>query len=85
MKLPRLTNRRPIGHIINRAARESLGAAVGHSYLYRDNLETHLAAGRRRGAHNDVVAPGGQPGDAVDITGVFVWGLSAIDGGDAYE
>jgi hypothetical protein len=64
--------------IIDRAIREVLGPRKGRNFLYvraTSTLPPNIAVS---------VAPGGQPGGAVDVTGAWLWGVSAWGGTDEF-
>lgn len=82
MKLSRLSQRRPVGRIIERAAREVLAGQAGHNKLWQHSLAAHLAALPPPANVAAIIAPGSQVGGGEDITGKFVIDFSEIDGSD---
>lgn len=80
MRLPRISQKRPAGKIIERAVREVLGPQSGHMALFQHQTSAQLAGLPQPANVTNTIAIG----DTQDISGLFVWGLSAIDGGDAY-
>lgn len=77
MRLPRLPQKRPIGRIIERIAKEAAGPQAGHTYLYQNSLSVQLQ--KNRLPDDSVIAlpwPGTTP------INYFVVDESEVDGPD---
>lgn len=84
MRLPRLPQQRPIGHIIERGVKEILGPQSGRNYLYQHTPVALVGAMPKDKTHTVGIALPTQPGDAVNLAGKFFYGFSTYGGTDEF-